>query len=221
MAVRLSRVEAEELFCYVLPAMETDFGISFASDAFQNCLTVGDVFDVAWAQLPAAGKSGNKCTTQMAFYRLRAALGNGDLKPDTCLSDIHRFRYDRLERTLEGQAWRAPRRKFVAGTWWGAIVVGLITGLAFAQVVPVDMAIATAVIAAIAAIIPLHTRVFTAGGPKAATLGQLARDFADVNIGKLCRQGARFNRGLLWQRFVDALSCSVEGGPVVRESGFY
>jgi hypothetical protein len=63
--------------------------------------------------------------------------------------------------------------------------------------------------------------VFTSGEAHASTLGELAREFAEINAGKLRVRGASFNRRLLWQRFVDTVSEDARDGPVVRESGFY
>jgi hypothetical protein len=217
MAARWKKVSSVDDmdFCEAVMGLEADFGVSYDQDAFRDCLTAGQAFDVLWAGLPSALTSGGKCPSQMAFYRLRAAIGRRDLKPGTRLGDIPGFSYVALQRVMRADGWNMPVRAWAAQTWClslltsGSVLIGLYAYLGWAAWV-------VAAIVLWASIKLLHDKVFTSTGPYSQTLGELARRVTDCNTQTLLRKGASFSRRMIWERFVDDL-----GGDVVRESGFY
>jgi hypothetical protein len=217
----LSRICDDDV-CDFIRGVERDFGVRFARGAFEHCETAGELFDSIVAALPETAKSGGKCPSQMAFYRLRAAIGVPELKPETRLTDIPGFRYVVLERLLRRRGWKAPWRAWTGGFAPAVVIFGAIAAAPWlSDWIGWFWAIMGVLVVALYATQFLHRWVFTSGEAHASTLGELAREFAEINAGKLRVRGASFNRRLLWQRFVDTVSEDARDGPVVRESGFY
>lgn len=219
MAVRASKVDDDDLLELIMN-IQDDFGVRFSDEAFQNCANVGEVFDVVWAGLPDSVKSGGKCPSQMAFYRLRAAVADRTLSPNASLNEINGLRYIELRRTLAKQGWDLPGRTCAPATWRGSYLTALATATGlWSHVGPV--ALLWAFGAFVATMTILHLKVFTSTGPEAATVGELAREMTALNGGKLLRRGASFTRPMLWDRFVRTLRDDATHGQVLRESGFY
>ncbi len=215
MAERIATVDDLDL-AGVVGDMERAFGLSFANDAFYSCVTVGQVFDVVWAALPEAAKSGGKCPSQMTFYRLRAALGDRALRPDTPLSGIAGFHYIRLQKGLRREGWEMPARCIQPVTWWLSLLSAVAVGAEVLRLARGDAALMSALATFVVVPWVLHRWVFTSGGPPAKTLGELAHAVADGNAGRLRMRGGTFSRRLLWDHFVRVLANFAEDGPVVR-----
>jgi len=200
--------------------IEEEFSVRFDNDAFEHCGTLGEVFDVVWAGLPASMTSGGKCPSQMAFYSLRRAVGDRKLRPDTPVNQIEAFRYADLKRALARQGWAMPGRRCAPATWWVSFATTLITVVVMWPYAGPD-ALVWAFGAFVLAMTVLHLKVFTSTGPDAATLAELVREMTALNCGKLLQRGASFSRHMLWDRFVRRLRESGIRGPVSRASRFY
>lgn len=60
----------------VLTSIEQAFGIKISDAEATNCETFGQLFDVVWAKLEKADLVGLRCPSAVAFYKLRAGLGD-------------------------------------------------------------------------------------------------------------------------------------------------
>ncbi|WP_443751107.1 hypothetical protein [Asticcacaulis solisilvae] len=213
-----SRIDGDD-FVELIMGIEEDFGVRFADDAFDDCLSVGDACDVVWAGLPRRLTSGGKCPSQMAFYRLRAAIGDPALRPDTPLRDVKGLCYVRLRETLDAQGWAMPARTPSLATLGLSVLAAI---LATAGLWPVigPWALLGALIVLIVTVQWLHGRIFTVGWPSARTFGEVAHEMAYLNTNRLLLRGASYSRRMVWDRFVRVLGEDAHG-PVVRQSGFY
>lgn len=213
-----SRVDGDD-FVELIRGIEEDFGVRFVDDAFRNSSTVGDTFDVVWAKLPRALTSGGKCPNQMAFYRLRSAIGDRMVKPDMPLRDIAGLSYADLRQALETGGWAMPPRKAAAATQGLSLLAAIATAAGLWDFVG-PWALLMALFVLIIMVQWLHERVFTIGWPAARTLGDLAHKMAYLNTNRLLLRGASYSRRMLWDRFVTHLG-EDGGNPVLRTSGFY
>jgi len=213
-----SRVDGDD-FVELIRGIEEDFGVRFANDAFRNGSTVGDAFDVVWAKLPRVLTSGGKCPSQMAFYRLRSAIGDRTVQPDMPLRDIAGLSYADLRQTLETEGWVMPARKAAVATQGLSLLAAIATAAGLWGFVG-PWALLMTLFVLIIMVRWLHERVFTVGWPVARTLGDVAHKMAYLNTNRLLLRGASYSQRMLWDRFVTQLG---EDGcnPVVRASGFY
>ncbi len=212
------KVDSDD-FVQLIMGIQEDFRVRFADDAFAECSTVGDTFDVVCAKLPRSLTSGGTCPSQMAFYHLRYALRDRALRPDTPLRIIAGLSYANLRQSLEADGWAMPARKATAATQGLSLLAAMATAAGlWAFIGP--WALLMAFITLIAMVQWLHKRVFTVGWPSALTLGEVAHEMAYRNTNRLLLRGASYSPRMLWNRFVTVLG-EDQDGPVVRESGFY
>ena len=213
-----SRVDDDD-FVELVMGIEKDFGVHFANDAFKDCLTVGDTFDVVWSNLPPSLTSSGKCPSQMAFYRLRSAMGDRTVRPDMPLRNIAGLSYANLRQTLEADGWAMPVRNAAVATQGFSLLAATATAAGlWSSLGP--WALLMALIMLIAMVQWLHKRVFTVGWPSARTVGDVAHEMAYLNTNRLLLRGASYSRRMLWDRFVTVLGEN-ERRPLARASGFY
>ena len=217
-STKISRVDGDD-FVELILCIEKDFGVRFANDAFGDCLTVGDAFDVVSAKLPRSLTSGGMCPSQMAFYRLRSAVGDRTLRPDTPLCNIAGLSYAKLRQVLEADGWAMPPRNPTAATLGFSLLAAIATAAGlWSSVGPWAFMMALVVLFMMVQL--LHSRVFTVGWPSARTLGDVAREVAYLNTNRLLLRGASYSHRMLWDRFATALGNDARR-PVVRASAFY
>lgn len=180
--------------------IEAAFDTRFTAAELRDCVTLGDLHDQLAARLPAEAERGKGCPTAFAFWRLRTAIRQHvpgiTLRPTTPIKALHQLSHARLLHLIEADSGLAlPPPEITTGflLFWlvlliavpgGAYQAGLSGGLAFA------LALA---ILALPRLLPrrLPGRI--------VTLGDLARDVAGRNPGKLARLGARLDEQALWK----------------------
>jgi hypothetical protein len=180
--------------------VERCFGIAFSEDAFSSCRTIGDVHRVVIASLqPALGKEGF-CLTQMAFYRLRRAAGQGNCRsrPDT--------RLDALQLGNPQQTMRALKRcglDMTAAEWgtfasWSAIFMAVALIVMAVSLLKADDRVAawsTLILCLSGIALSNASRRYPMG---VETLGDLARHVATRNPMMLKAQGASLREVDIW-----------------------
>ncbi len=216
--VKPAKVDSDDVL-ELIAGIQEDFGVRFADNTFAHCTTVGDYFDAVWANLPGSLTSGGKCPSQMAFYRLRAVIDDGTLRPDTPLRDIAGLSYADLRQTLEADGWSMPARKAALATQGLSFLAAIFTTIGLWSFIG-PWALLMALIMLIVTVQLLHNRVFTTGWPSVSTLGEVAREMAYLNTNRLLLRGAKYSRRMLWDRVLTVLG-SDERQPIVPASGLY
>lgn len=198
------RVDGDDLAA-LIPEIEASFAVKLPQD-LRHVQTAGALFDEILRCRTPDG-AGERCDTQMVFYRLRRLLENEGLDPAAAPQTV-----------LKGQGLPSPRRV--------AAMIERDLGLAApAKVISgAGCALALALLAGGAATalwqgsadwlalwpLALLVALFDRGGWSGdwATLGSLAEAVAARNVARLAAQGARNDERHWWKRFAKLL-CDV------------
>lgn len=171
--------------------------------------TFGDVLDHVDAYVQKHGP-GDGCATQMAFYRLRAALGLGrSVRPEEQLEPHLHGRLKWQFRDLEADTGLDLPSPALGPKGWLAVAM---FGAALVAAFLMESAMMRVGVVAVLAIggyllkVADHRRL-PAG---LTTLGDLARVVADRNRGKLAKEGARLTRDEIW-RIIQELAALESG----------
>lgn len=180
----------------LIVAIEEAFGVELDDEA-ETWLTLGDIGD--WLEAKTAGRpSGEKCASAMAFWRLRAALGDSRLRPSTKLADCLPGQPDaEMKRLAAASGLQLPQTRLAGlgslGVWLLAAFIpsllGLLLGLP--DLVPVGLALSGF------ALLRLDR-----GRYPVETLGQLAEAAGASNQARLVGLGARQDRDTIWRSLV-------------------
>jgi hypothetical protein len=198
------RVDGDDL-ADLIPEIEASFAVTLPQD-LRHVQTAGALFDEILRCRTPDG-AGERCDTQMAFYRLRRLLVNLGLYPAAA-----------PQTALKGQGLPSPRRV-------AAMIERDLALAAPAKIISgAGCALALALLAGGAvlalwqgsgdwlALWPLAVLVvlFDRGGWSGdwATLGSLAEAVAARNVARLAAQGARNDERQWWERF-SKLLCDV------------
>ena len=181
--------------------VEEAFGVRFSDDELNRCWTVGDLYKLIEAELPA--DPGDRCATAMCFYRLRRALQPAiatKLQPKTPIDALRALSVRKLHRIIKESGLRPPVRVI---SLWGCVALLSIPVLPIATMaygLSGWVVASSAVVAiALAGIAPIRLP------PDLTTFGDLVRIVASRSIGALAEQGARLSRVDAWEAFKDIL----------------
>ena len=177
-------------------AIEESFGVELDDEA-EGWRTVGDIADWLEGRV-GARSSGPRCASAMTFYRLRAALGDRRLTPESRLAECLPGSPDAaLKRLAEQTKLRLPATRpgllGRIGAWLLFAAFAALFGLLFG--------LSPWVVAGLAAagLVLVH---LDRGEHPVATLGQLAEAAAASNQSRLAALGARQDRDTVWRSLV-------------------
>ena len=196
------RVDGDDL-ADLIPEIEASFAVTLPRD-LRHVQTAGALFDEILRCRTPDG-AGERCDTQMAFYRLRRLLVSVGLDPAASPQQL-----------LNGQGMPPPRRL-------AAMIerdLGLVAPAKVISGAGCVLALALLVIGAGAALLQgsadwlalwpwvLPVLLFDRGGWSGdwATLGSLSEAVAARNVARLAAQGARNDERQWWKRFAKLLS---------------
>lgn len=182
------------------------------SEHFQITLTAEDIYTCGnlgnlHARIVTLYKSDEteqgKCATQMAFYRLRTLLPDGDnLDPSTSLKSIKGLHYARLRRQMRKEfgldllPYRPLERLYTDRHYWVKINVAISIYVGLLMLAGWETGPAVSGFALLAGLYYLWRRK---SPPYNVThLGQLAQMTAGLNIQTLRSQGASVTSALVW-----------------------
>lgn len=110
--------------CVALEAVEKCFDIDLCDLDLRHVYRMGELFDVVWRKLPG-DRTGRKCASAMAFYRLRSALALASWRfrertgPQSDLAWLDRFYTRAFVKDVEDQCGlRLPKPRL---TWMGKL----------------------------------------------------------------------------------------------------
>lgn len=176
--------------------IEQAFDVELDEEA-RRWMTLGDIAD--WLETKTAGRlSGGKCSSAMAFWRLRAALGDRRLSPATKLADCLRGEPGaEMKRLGASCGLRLPPARLAAlgtlGVWLLLAALPSLLGLL------VGLPVWVPAILALSGFILLR---LDRGRYPVETLGELATAAARLNHGRLAEAGARLDRETIWRTLV-------------------
>lgn len=193
----------------LIKAIEQSFGVEIHATDCAGWRTAGDVHATLAALIPPGSPTG-PCPTTMAFFRLRAALGDRTARPATPLAPYARGRPARLFRRLA----RATGLRMPAKTLTLLGTVALLTGfiaLCVCALASIGSGTIAGVIARAAGIGLVASIGLVALDPgrlpaDGATLGDLAERVAALNFAALRQSGARAMPGDCWSALCRLLS---------------
>ncbi|BCW90669.1 hypothetical protein sos41_38430 [Alphaproteobacteria bacterium SO-S41] len=189
--------------------IEAAFGIKISNPEARQLETVGALFDLLLAKLPESS-AGEKCASAMAFYRIRRglkALGYDEtFTPSSSLAFLEAEGAKRRFRDLEKETGlrlpgprAAPGAIFMGGGW---VLICTVLGIVvdqrwFLGIAPVCVLL----------VLDLITRLHPGGLPRnCATLGELTKKTALINLGQLIQKGACRNDQVVWDALIKLLS---------------
>jgi hypothetical protein len=190
---------------------------------------VGDLHDLILSKKPGGGDVG-KCATAMAFYRLRRALAmqRADLKitPDTEMREfrapwIKQF-YKRLEQQT-GMRLGGPIHTWMG--WLGDVCV-LLPLMLVLPLLAISLFVHFSPWLWVGMILSLPMGLILQRfdpGRLTGTVGDLARKAADLNYGRLLKQGAQSRDTETWRLIVETLTLEgrLKSDQVTRETVFF
>ncbi len=196
----------------VIIEIESRFGIKFSDQEAEQILSFGDLYEAVARKLPF--RRTFKCHTQMAFYRLSDVLedlqSDQDLRPSSSLEDIidqnkmianqkELFHHIASKADLRlPQLGLSMKAKFA----WIFVLVG-----AFCSLVLIAMGKWYAwPMLAMVLLVSCFSFITDSGRAHQQTLGDLAREVASLNYGKLVAKGGRHNTETLWIALCEAMS---------------
>jgi hypothetical protein len=199
--VKVDGDDLDDLLCEI----EASFAVTLPRD-LRHVQTAGDLFDeILRCRMPDG--AGDRCDTQMTFYRLRRLLTGLGLDPvstpHTALSGQHLPSPRRVAQMIERELGLATPAKVISGTGCALSVVLLTggAGMALLQWSADWLALWPIV---------LIVLLFDRGGWSGdwATLGSLSEAVAARNVARLAAEGARNDERQWWKRFARML-CDV------------
>jgi hypothetical protein len=178
----------------LLEEIEASFGIRIADAEAERCCTVGDVYAIVSAHTPEWDHQDGRCGSSMVFYRIRRALSAGDergVKPDTLLT-TSKLPPRRLFETLgKDTGVRLPACELTRlGVSGGFLLLGGFVATVVALLEGHWLGSGIALLFALGGVALLWRDPgrFPAG---VATIGELARRTAPLNVARLKEAGGR------------------------------
>jgi hypothetical protein len=182
----------------LIEAIESSFGVTVAGETV-GWNTVGDVYETLLGRIATDDVAG-KCSTSMAFYRVRNALlrmtGAGvSIRPDTKLSAIVMDSPKQSLRRLAAELGVAPLP--VSLSWIGK------TGLAAAVLGVVSAAVSFALhgppFVGLVAVVGIFMIWRDPGAFEDTTVGDIARSVAVENFAHFAASGADRRAQTIWK----------------------
>ena len=200
----------------LLEEVERVFGITIAHEEAAKMYTVGDLYSVIVQKLPS--QSGEKCRTQMAFYRLRHALApiapDQKLVPSTPIGRITPQSPRKLLRFVERATSMKPppTEQTLVGDLGVLLLLASFVAipiLAFARFNywAVWPALIFSLLLSIVLIRADPRKFFQSD----TTLGGLATSITTHNYGKLIRLGGKHDEASAWEALREIMAHFTEG----------
>lgn len=191
--------------------LELVFDVEVSDREAERILTVGEFYDLLLSKLPQ-NDADKKCTTAMAFYRLRSALrllGYGDkLAPASDIRALERGgTKSNLKKLASKAGLRMPKTVSTRGGQLAALFgfILVLAGVSWVSPEAGSMALGTMAALIFAGAILQYADPGKLP-PHCVTLGDLARRAAPLNYGRLIKMGARHRDQDIWEFLVEALS---------------
>jgi len=184
--------------------VEKAFGFRLSDGDLSRCRTVGDLFELVEAHLPASGLEGN-CATAMAFYRLRRAIQpriDTALRPTTPISALSTIRVHDLHRIVKEECGLRPPMQYIS--FWGCAALIAIPALPVGALV-LGLGWWVAFLSALLAIIA-YRKTSIRLPDTILTFGDLVRLVSSRSVGALAKQGARLRASEAWDAFKDIIA---------------
>ncbi|MGO9486242.1 MAG: hypothetical protein ACLPX9_16940 [Rhodomicrobium sp.] len=197
--------------------LEQTFAFKFSDEEARGCITAGDIYAVLLRHAKAGDQQQRRCSTAMAYYRLRQAFRTEvpDI-PVTPATPMRLFNHlpakALLKRLCLLSSLRLP--KAVLGRLGGIgaymilfAILGFFLSFAIGLFFPSTAAFTSAGSVAMVFSGPIFLIMDRGKVPSSyETVGDLARLVALMNFGSLVKQGARCTEALIWLALVDVLS---------------
>ncbi len=210
----------------VIEEIETRFGVEFTEREAEQILTFGDLYDAVTRKLPF--RNTTKCHSQLAYYALSDVLvdlysGRG-LRPSSSLDEIidqtemiahpkELFLYIASKTDLRlPQLGLSTKAKFA----WAVVFLGAIGTLAMIGLGKWYAWPAFAIVL----LFSCFSYIIDSGRTQQETLGDLAREVASLNYGKLVSKGGRHNTETLWTALCEAMFVfsDLQAGQINRDT---
>jgi hypothetical protein len=196
----------------LLQDLERIFDVQVSNEEATRMMTVGDLFDLLVRKIPPNNVD-QKCTSAMAFYRLRRAirdLGYGDApvpSSDVRFLDQGNLRA-RLKNIEHASGLALPSVGATVPGCIGALIVLIAVPVLAYQIFPSAVSVVFGLLAGIIAGGAVLRYIDPGRLPKdCKTLGDLAQKSAALSFGRLAKEGGRHSDQDIWENLVEALSC--------------